>query len=200
MRPTIVPLVLILAFCAAEPLRGAQLDEATNPLRGAQLDKLVADLMVFVFIETGLPRPSPPKIRFVADVIAESSRLKTPDELGLLEAFPSGYYVFSEQAVYLPETWTGRTISDRGWLVHALAHHAQASISKSDLREHLAHRFPAEPGCGRTLEADACTAQTRYNLNEAVRLRHFDLSKMDMPPPPEFCLALSAFFPCEPTF
>ena len=79
------------------------------------MSSLVASLLIWISIQSGLKVPDPPKIVFVP---AAQMASMTGDT-----AHPEGIYVFEERAIYLPDSWNPDSIRNRATLVHELAHH-----------------------------------------------------------------------------
>jgi hypothetical protein len=79
------------------------------------MDALVASLMLWISIQSGLTATDTPRILLVPEQQMASMTGGTAD--------PEGIYVYEQRSIYLPDSWNADTLRDRATLVHELAHH-----------------------------------------------------------------------------
>ncbi len=79
------------------------------------MDSLVATLIMWIAIQTGLNAPKPPRIvQLPAAQIASMTDGR---------ANPEAIYIYGERTNYFPKAWTPDTLRNRATLVHELVHH-----------------------------------------------------------------------------
>lgn len=79
------------------------------------MDSLVAILIIWITIQTGLKAPEPPRI---VQLPAEQIASMTGGT-----ANPEAIYNYEEHTIYFPNDWTPDTLRNRATLLHELVHH-----------------------------------------------------------------------------